>query len=365
MVRSFIRTGARDDSALGRPFVKRWEPGAFARRLEDIPAARSRPGDESTLADRRLATATTWTLLDSIQQLVRSGTAHSRGLRGGRTSAVFSPGPADTGRLPARGAGSPGPSQSQGRATGTSTTGSVGTSSSAPPASPRHAPRPRALVPRESGSHPGPRNDRRSAHRCAAAVVLISRSPRQPTRKSVDQGTRIKTCACSNEKRNWPRCPSTPRRHARGHGRLVLVAGEAGVGKSSLLESSRAGASRRPAGRGVPATGCSRRGRWRPSWTSRTARRRAGRAARAGARRTGCSRRCWPSSRTPDVPTVLVIEDVHWADEATLDLVRFLGRRIRDARALIWSPTATTAWPPTTRCGSPSASSPPSARPGG
>ena len=32
---------------------------------------------------------------------------------------------------------------------------------------------------------------------------------------------------------------------------------------------------------------------------------------------------------------MLVIEDVHWADEATLDLLRFLGRRIRDARALM------------------------------
>ena len=32
---------------------------------------------------------------------------------------------------------------------------------------------------------------------------------------------------------------------------------------------------------------------------------------------------------------VLAIEDVHWADEATLDLLRFLGRRIRHARALI------------------------------
>ena len=27
-------------------------------------------------------------------------------------------------------------------------------------------------------------------------------------------------------------------------------------------------------------------------------------------------------------PTLLVLEDVHWADEATLDLLRFLGRRI-------------------------------------
>ncbi len=29
-----------------------------------------------------------------------------------------------------------------------------------------------------------------------------------------------------------------------------------------------------------------------------------------------------------DRPRVLVVEDLHWADEATLDLVRFLARRI-------------------------------------
>jgi predicted ATPase len=33
-------------------------------------------------------------------------------------------------------------------------------------------------------------------------------------------------------------------------------------------------------------------------------------------------------------PTVAVFEDVHWADEATLDLLRFLGRRIESCRAL-------------------------------
>jgi hypothetical protein len=32
---------------------------------------------------------------------------------------------------------------------------------------------------------------------------------------------------------------------------------------------------------------------------------------------------------------VLVVEDVHWADEATVDLLRFLGRRLRDARVLL------------------------------
>ena len=34
-------------------------------------------------------------------------------------------------------------------------------------------------------------------------------------------------------------------------------------------------------------------------------------------------------------PTVLVIEDLHWADEATLDVLRLLGRRVHEFRALV------------------------------
>lgn len=34
-------------------------------------------------------------------------------------------------------------------------------------------------------------------------------------------------------------------------------------------------------------------------------------------------------------PTILIIEDLHWADQATLDLVRFLGRRISLLRVLV------------------------------
>src|SRR3954454_10455915 len=33
--------------------------------------------------------------------------------------------------------------------------------------------------------------------------------------------------------------------------------------------------------------------------------------------------------------TVVVIEDVHWADEATLDLLRFLGARLRSSRTMV------------------------------
>ena len=51
--------------------------------------------------------------------------------------------------------------------------------------------------------------------------------------------------------------------------------------------------------------------------------------AGAGIRRGG-ARRC---SRSCASPTVLVLEDIHWADEATLDVIRVLGRRVGgDAR---------------------------------
>jgi len=36
-----------------------------------------------------------------------------------------------------------------------------------------------------------------------------------------------------------------------------------------------------------------------------------------------------------DRPTILVIEDVHWADEATLDLIKYLGRRIQLTHTLL------------------------------
>src|SRR5512142_440013 len=34
-------------------------------------------------------------------------------------------------------------------------------------------------------------------------------------------------------------------------------------------------------------------------------------------------------------PMLLLLEDVHWADEATLDILRFLGRRLAGARLMI------------------------------
>jgi DNA-binding NarL/FixJ family response regulator/tetratricopeptide (TPR) repeat protein len=34
-------------------------------------------------------------------------------------------------------------------------------------------------------------------------------------------------------------------------------------------------------------------------------------------------------------PTLLVFEDIHWADEATLDLIKYLGRRVQQTRTLL------------------------------
>ena len=37
----------------------------------------------------------------------------------------------------------------------------------------------------------------------------------------------------------------------------------------------------------------------------------------------------------PGSPTIVVIEDVHWADEATLDVLRLVARRVETMRALV------------------------------
>ena len=54
------------------------------------------------------------------------------------------------------------------------------------------------------------------------------------------------------------------------------------------------------------------------------------------------------------VPTLLVLEDLHWADHSTRDFLVFLARNLRDARACSWSgpsvPTTCTAAIPCDRC---------------
>jgi hypothetical protein len=51
-------------------------------------------------------------------------------------------------------------------------------------------------------------------------------------------------------------------------------------------------------------------------------------------------------------PRLVIFEDIHWADEATLDLMTFLGRRISSTRTLLVARTETTRSARPTRCGS-------------
>ena len=121
----------------------------------------------------------------------------------------------------------------------------------------------------------------------------------------------------------------------RGEGRFVFVAGEAGVGKSALVEQLACD---------VPDA------RW--SWgacdglfTPRplgplfdVARQLGGELlelCRARAAREEMFGALLRQVSQPGMLNVLVIEDIHWADEATIDLLRFLGRRVRNAALLL------------------------------
>jgi DNA-binding CsgD family transcriptional regulator/tetratricopeptide (TPR) repeat protein len=120
-----------------------------------------------------------------------------------------------------------------------------------------------------------------------------------------------------------------------GDGRLVVLGGEAGVGKTALLERFQ---------RDLPDA------RW--SWgacdglfTPRPlgplydlADQLGGELLELcdrGATRDELFRALLRQVSGPGPLNVVVVEDVHWADEATMDLLRFAGRRLREARVLL------------------------------
>jgi AAA ATPase domain len=122
---------------------------------------------------------------------------------------------------------------------------------------------------------------------------------------------------------------------AGGEGRLVLLGGEAGVGKSALVERLR---------RELPEA------RWswglcdglftpRPLGPLFDLADQFGGAllerCRAGAGREELFGALLTRVGGSGVLDVVVVEDIHWADEATLDLLRYLSRRLRDAAVLL------------------------------
>ncbi len=119
----------------------------------------------------------------------------------------------------------------------------------------------------------------------------------------------------------------------RGAGRVALVGGEAGVGKSSLVDWFV-----RRAGRGAPRLwgACDALFTPRPLGPLYDMAEGAPWLATLLADRTaGPALFAAFLDELRARPTIAVFEDVHWADEATLDLLRHLGRRITHTRSLL------------------------------
>jgi DNA-binding CsgD family transcriptional regulator/tetratricopeptide (TPR) repeat protein len=120
-----------------------------------------------------------------------------------------------------------------------------------------------------------------------------------------------------------------------GNARFVLLAGEAGGGKTTLLAALH---ERLPDARWLHGA-CD--GAFTPlplgpvTDVARQVRGPLAEACANGAARDRIFHTLLDELSGSHPLTVLVIEDVHWADEATLDLLRFLGPRLRDARALV------------------------------
>ena len=123
-------------------------------------------------------------------------------------------------------------------------------------------------------------------------------------------------------------------RAPRGSGSVVLISGEAGIGKTSRRARVPAGG-RGPGGR---AAGRVRRpadpAHPRPLRDAVRGRRGPLAAALAGGDRDACWPPCSPSWPDPR-RRVLVLEDVHWADDATLDVLRYVGRRVDELPAVV------------------------------
>jgi DNA-binding CsgD family transcriptional regulator len=118
-------------------------------------------------------------------------------------------------------------------------------------------------------------------------------------------------------------------RAASGRGGTVLVEGEAGIGKTSLLQEFAA----RVADRSTVAWGwCEALVTPRPLGPLQDMGRaldpKVAELLDQGASPDRLFPALFNTLQDADEPTVLIFEDVHWADNATLDLVRYLGRRI-------------------------------------
>ena len=121
-----------------------------------------------------------------------------------------------------------------------------------------------------------------------------------------------------------------------GKGGIVLVSGEAGIGKTSLIERFIAGLGRSAR---VLWGGCDDLFspqplgpfldialQFQPDLLQ---------LIQSGANRLTISTQFFTKLQNNAIPIIMVLEDLHWADEATLDVVKYLGRRIQRTRVLL------------------------------
>lgn len=118
-----------------------------------------------------------------------------------------------------------------------------------------------------------------------------------------------------------------------GRGRVLSLEGEAGIGKTALAlsfaEAHRADAR-------VHMGGCEHLATPEPLGPLRDiARESQGRFALPATGQLGAYEGLLRLLTHGRGPALLVIEDIHWADDATLDLIRYLGRRVRTAPILV------------------------------
>ena len=133
---------------------------------------------------------------------------------------------------------------------------------------------------------------------------------------------------------SWRELGAAARAAADGRGVVALVHGEAGIGKTALVQAL---PSRLPAGTRLLVGWCDALSTPRTLGPLKDVAPLLGgglTAALATGERDAVMA-ALPDALARGPVTALVVEDAHWADEATVDALRFLSRRLQDLRLLL------------------------------